>query len=97
MKRRGFITLLGGAAAWPLAARAQRPLKIACIGYLSAASAPDVNVDNFREGMRHIGYVEGRDFVIEIRYAQRDYSTFPALVRGNSLRQHDTAASTIAQ
>ena len=80
MKRREFITLLGSVATWPVAARAQQALKIARIGYLSAASAPDVNVENFREGMRSIGYAEGRDFVIEIRYAQRDYNKFSALV-----------------
>ena len=80
MKRREFITLLGGAAACPLAARAQQPPKIVRIGYLSAASAPDVNVESFREGMRSIGYVEGRDFVIETRHAQRDYGRFPALI-----------------
>ena len=73
--------LLGGAAAWPLTARAQqRPSKAARIGYLSAASAPDVNIDSFRLGMRSFGYVEGPDFVIEPRYAERDYSRFPALI-----------------
>jgi putative ABC transport system substrate-binding protein len=80
LKRREFITVLGSVAAWPIAAPAQQPLKIVCIGYLSAASPPDVNIDNFREGMRSIGYVEGRDFIIEIRYAQRNYSRFPTLV-----------------
>jgi putative tryptophan/tyrosine transport system substrate-binding protein len=80
MKRREFIMLGGGVAAWPISALAQS-LKIVRIGYLSAASAPDVNIENFREGMGSIGYVEGRDFVIEIRYAQRDYSRFPALVQ----------------
>ena len=82
MKRREVITLLGGATvAWPMAARAQQPAKkMARIGYLSAASAPDVNVENFKEGMRSLGYVEGRDFAVEIRYAQRDYRRFPALV-----------------
>ncbi len=79
--RRAFIMLLGGAAAWPLTARAQqRPSKAARIGYLSAASAPDVNIDSFRLGMRSFGYVEGPDFVIEPRYAERDYSRFPALI-----------------
>src|SRR5262249_24391699 len=39
-------------------------------------------VDHFREGMRGINYIEGRDFVIEVRYAQRDYTRFPALVDG---------------
>jgi putative tryptophan/tyrosine transport system substrate-binding protein len=81
MKRRDFITLVGGGVAWPLAARAQQqPSKAARIGYLSAASAPDVNIEIFRQGMRSFGYVEGPDFVIEPRYAERDYSRFPALI-----------------
>jgi putative ABC transport system substrate-binding protein len=80
MKRRAFITFLGGAAvAWPLAARAQPP-KAARVGYLSAASPPDANIESFRQGMRGIGYVEGHNFVIEARYAERDYSRFPALI-----------------
>jgi putative tryptophan/tyrosine transport system substrate-binding protein len=81
VRRRDFIALLGGAAAgWPLAARAQQRGKPARIGYLSAASAPDYNLESFRGGMRALGYGEGRDFVIEVRYAQRDYSRFPVLV-----------------
>ena len=82
LRRRDFVALLGGAAAaWPLAALAQQqPSKAARIGYLSAASAPDANVESFRQGMRSIGYVEGRDFVIEARYAERNYSRFPALI-----------------
>jgi ABC transporter substrate binding protein len=82
VNRREFISLIGGgAAAWPLAARAQQqPSKAARIGYLSAASAPDVNIESFRQGMRSFGYVEGPDFVIEPRYAERDYSRFPALI-----------------
>jgi putative tryptophan/tyrosine transport system substrate-binding protein len=81
MKRREFITLLGSTAAWPLAVRAQQlPSKAARIGYLSAASAPDDNIESFRRGMRSFGYVEGPDFVIEPRYAERDYSRFPALI-----------------
>jgi putative tryptophan/tyrosine transport system substrate-binding protein len=82
VKRRDFITVLGGtAAAWPLVVWAQQPAKIRRIGYLSAAAPPDVNVENFKAGMRSISYVEGRDFIIEVRYAQRDYSRFPALVQ----------------
>jgi putative ABC transport system substrate-binding protein len=81
MRRRSFITLLGGAAVWPLTASAQQQTsKAARIGYLSAASAPDVNIESFRQGMRSFGYVEGPDFVIELRYAERDYSRFPALI-----------------
>src|SRR5262245_4299057 len=81
MRRRAFITLLGGAAAaWPLAARAQQPVKPFRIGYLSATSAPDPYMEIFRQGMGAVGYLEGRDFVLEARFAHRDYSRFPDLV-----------------
>jgi putative ABC transport system substrate-binding protein len=80
IRRREFISLIGGAAtAWPLAARAQRRAKPARIGYLSSSSPPDVNLESFIRGMGAVGYGEGRDFVIEARYARRDYSKFPAL------------------
>jgi ABC-type uncharacterized transport system substrate-binding protein len=79
--RRKFLATLGGAAvAWPIAARAQQPVKPVRIGYLSPTSAPDANMDIFRQGMGTVGYVEGRDFVLEARFAHRDYSRFPALV-----------------
>ncbi len=81
MRRREFIRLIGGAAAWPLAARAQQPReKPTRIGYLSASSPPDSTLESFLAGMRVLGYGEGRDFVVEVRYAGRDYSRFPALV-----------------
>jgi putative tryptophan/tyrosine transport system substrate-binding protein len=81
MKRREFISFFGGAAAaWPLAARAQLPPKAARIGYLSAASSPDVNLESVRQGLHNIGYVDGRNFVIEARYAERDYRRFPTLI-----------------
>jgi putative ABC transport system substrate-binding protein len=67
MKRREFITLIGGmAVAWPLAARAQQRGKPARIGYLSSSSPPDNNFQSFLAGMRALGYSEGGDFVIEI-------------------------------
>ena len=71
MKRREFITLLGGAAAWPVAARAQQPAKVVRIGWMSRgnATANDPNMNAFRQGMRELGYVEGRSFVMEPRYA----------------------------
>ena len=71
MKRREFITLLGGAAAWPITARAQQPSQIARIGWMSRlnATASDPNMSAFRQGMRELGYVEGRSFVLEPRYA----------------------------
>jgi putative ABC transport system substrate-binding protein len=81
MRRREFISLLGGAAAWPLTVLAQQqPSSAARIGYLSAASPPDANLESFRQGMRSIGYVETRDFIIEARYAERNYTRFSTLI-----------------
>jgi ABC-type uncharacterized transport system substrate-binding protein len=81
IERRKFLATLGGAvAAWPIAGRAQQPVKPFRIGYLSATSAPDPYMDVFRQGMGAIGYLEGRDFVLEPRFAHRDYSRFPGLV-----------------
>ena len=81
MKRREFLLALGGAVtAWPLVTHAERRGKPARIGYLSASSPPDSNFESFLAGMRALGYGEGRDFVIEVRYAGRDYTRFPALL-----------------
>jgi putative ABC transport system substrate-binding protein len=69
LKRREFITLVSGAAAWPLAARAQQIGKIARIGFLRYASPHQKQFDGFRDGLRANGYVEGQTIVIEQRYA----------------------------
>src|SRR6476620_9079897 len=71
MKRRDFIALVGGAAAWPLALRAQQPPKLARIGWLGVgnASAYTSLVDGLRVGLRDLGYVEGENIVIEFRWA----------------------------
>jgi putative ABC transport system substrate-binding protein len=83
MKRREFITLLGGAAvAWPLAARAQqRVTSPRRIGVLLVGLSPESKeAKQFRLGLRDAGYSEGRDVVIEWRSASGDYDRVPALV-----------------
>jgi len=71
MNRRGFITLLGGAAAWPLAARAQRSAKVARTGHLDLGppSARDSRVEALRAGLRDLGWIEGKNIVVEFRWA----------------------------
>ena len=81
MRRREFIRLIGGAAvAWPLAARAQQPEKIAKIGYpdLGPASARVDRVEALRAGLRDLGYIEGKNIAIEFRWAERA-EQFPEL------------------
>ena len=80
MRRRIFMTLLGGAASWALAAGAQEPAKVARVGWMSQGNAktPDANLKAFREGMRELGYVEGDSFVIEARYADGNVEVMPA-------------------
>jgi putative ABC transport system substrate-binding protein len=74
IKRRDFITLLGGAAAWPLAARAQQPAeRVRKIGALIAGSGNEpvsqVYLTAFREGLASLGWIEGRNLRIDIRFA----------------------------
>jgi putative ABC transport system substrate-binding protein len=80
MRRRDLITLLGGAAvAWPLAARAQQAIPV--IGFMSGR-APETDmhlIAAFREGLREQGFVEGKNFAIEFRWARGDYERLPTL------------------
>jgi putative ABC transport system substrate-binding protein len=72
MKRREFISLLGGAVAWPLAARAQQPAKLPTIGYLGATtrSVESQRVAAFMQRLRELGWIEGRNFAIEYRWGE---------------------------
>jgi putative tryptophan/tyrosine transport system substrate-binding protein len=83
MQRREFITLLSGiVAAWPLAARAQQPAKIPRIGFLGNSTATmEANlIGPLRDGLRELGYEEGRNVIIEFCWADGKYDQFPALV-----------------
>jgi putative ABC transport system substrate-binding protein len=83
LRRRVFMTLLGGAAAgWPRAARAQQAGKVHRIGFLGSATAAGSAkaVEALRTGLRELGYVEGTNIGIEFRWAEGIYDRLPRLL-----------------
>jgi putative ABC transport system substrate-binding protein len=78
MRRRAFIALVGGMAAWPLAVRAQQPA-IALVGLLGTAQLDDRQIDAVRQGLKHAGYIEGRNVAIKYRSADSRFDRLPAL------------------
>jgi ABC-type uncharacterized transport system substrate-binding protein len=94
--RRDFITLLGGAAAWPLAARAQQPGKVPRIGYLvpSSLALERHLVDAFRQKLRELGHVEGENIAIEYRWAEGRDDRLPGLAAELARLQPDVIVTT---
>src|ERR1700732_1788079 len=94
MRRREFVRLLGGAAAWPLAARAQQPA-MPVVGFIRDGSA-EANARNavaFRKGLNETGYVEGQNVTVEYHWLEGQYDHLTALL-GDLVRRQVAGIAT---
>jgi putative tryptophan/tyrosine transport system substrate-binding protein len=96
MKRREFMTLLGGAAAWPAAARAQQSGRVPRIGYLAPAGLLPRD-EAFRQRLQELGYVEGKNIVIENRLAEGKFERLPALAEELVRLEVDVIVTVVTQ
>jgi putative tryptophan/tyrosine transport system substrate-binding protein len=108
MKRRDFIALCGGAATWPLAARAQQPARVRTIGFLlpggSRTTVMRAQLEAFRQGLKEYGWIEGQNISVEYRFAEGKEDALAGIaaelvrLRGSGRRQGaDPESSTLCQ
>jgi putative ABC transport system substrate-binding protein len=97
MTRREFIAVLGSAAAWPLAVRAQEAGKIPRIGFLSPGTKSSLLDRSFLQGLRELGYVEGKNILIEYRFAGGKFKRLPAMAAELAQLDVDVIVARVTQ
>ena len=96
MRRREFITLIGGAVAWPIAARAQQPA-MPVIGFLRAGEPPKTFVEAFQQGLRELGHVDGQNVVVKFMLTDDSIDQLPQLVEELLRLKVDVILASAAQ
>lgn len=94
MRRRDFIRLAGAAAIWPQPARFEPPSRVYRVFWVSAGSQPDPYLDGFREGLKGLGYVEGKNLTFELHYAAGDPAALQRMVSGLEPTKVDLVVSS---